>query len=107
MQKSYEYTVIPAPIRADKAAAKSGAERFALTLTAAINDMAAQGWDYIRAETLPAEERSGLSGRTTTYHNLLVFRRERRPQPVTTAIPAPAGPEEPAKPTPRLGPALK
>ena len=37
--------------------------------------MAANGWEYVRAETLPCEERSGLTGRTTVYHNVLVFRR--------------------------------
>lgn len=40
--------------------------------------MAAEGWEYVRAETLPSEERSGLAGRNTVYHNVLVFRRERR-----------------------------
>ncbi|SMO62004.1 DUF4177 domain-containing protein [Paracoccus laeviglucosivorans] len=73
---AYEYSVIPAPVRAEKGrGAKSGGERFAATLTATLNDMAQSGWEYVRAEVLPAEERSGLTSRTTVYHNLLVFRR--------------------------------
>ena len=73
----FEYTVIAAPDRSQKAkAAKTPAERYALTLTEELNRMAADGWEYIRAETLPSEERSGLTSRTTTYHNLLVFRRD-------------------------------
>ena len=73
---AYEYTAIPAPLRSEKAKAKSPSERYATTLTGAINAMAAKGWEYLRAETLPSEERSGLTGRTTVFHNLLIFRRE-------------------------------
>lgn len=73
---SYEYTVIPAPARAEKSkGARSGIERFAATLSDTLNEMAREGWDYVRAEVLPAEERSGLTSRNTVYHNLLVFRR--------------------------------
>lgn len=73
---SYEYTVIPAPARGEKAkGARTGIERFAATLADALNDMAREGWEYVRAEVLPAEERSGLTSRITVYHNLLVFRR--------------------------------
>ena len=72
----YEYTVIPAPSRGEKAkGAKTPVDRFALSLAAELNRMAAEGWDYVRAETLPTEERSGLTGRSTLYHNVLVFRR--------------------------------
>jgi hypothetical protein len=40
-----------------------------------MNDMAREGWEYLRADTLPCEERAGLTGKTTTYQNVLVFRR--------------------------------
>ncbi|MBD3804971.1 MAG: DUF4177 domain-containing protein [Rhodobacteraceae bacterium] len=74
--QQYEYKVVPAPARGDKERGlKTGVERFAHTLSGVMNDMAAKGWDYLRAETLPAEERAGLTGKTTVYHNLLVFRR--------------------------------
>ena len=79
---SYEYTVIPAPARGEKSkAAKTGIERFAATLSDTLNEMAQDGWDYVRAETLPAEERAGLTSRTTVYHNLLIFRRALDEQP--------------------------
>lgn len=72
----YEYTVVPAPTRGEKAAgAKTPGDRFALTLAKALNDMAADGWEYLRAEVLPSEERSGLTSRTTVWNNVLVFRR--------------------------------
>ncbi|WP_295530348.1 DUF4177 domain-containing protein [uncultured Thioclava sp.] len=72
----FEYKVIPAPARGEKERGlKTGIDRFAHTLSGLMNDMAVQGWEYLRAETLPAEERTGLTGKTTVYHNLLVFRR--------------------------------
>lgn len=74
---SYEYRVIPAPVKGTKAkGAKTVEERFALTLQEAMNSMAADGWEFQRAETLPSEERAGLTGRKTVYHNMLVFRRK-------------------------------
>lgn len=110
----YEYTVIPAPARGEKTrAAKTPADRYALALTGALNGMAAQGWEYVRAETLPSEERSGLTGRTTVWMNVLVFRRSRAPalpeaapvpvpalvQPAAPVVAAPAAlPAEPASP---------
>lgn len=71
-----EYTAIPAPTRGEKAKdAKTPTDRYALALTAELNRMAADGWEYVRADVLPSEERSGLTGRATVYHNLLIFRR--------------------------------
>lgn len=100
---SYEYTVIPAPARGEKAkGAKTGIERFAATMAEALNDMARDGWEYVRAETLPAEERAGLTSRNTVYHNLLVFRRAldaETPEPAaaTRAEPEASEPAEPGK----------
>jgi hypothetical protein len=37
--------------------------------------MGADGWEFQRAETLPSQERSGLTSTVTTYRNVLVFRR--------------------------------
>lgn len=73
---AYEYRVVPAPARADKVRGLKGAEaRFAHTLSELMNRMARDGWEYQRTETLPCEERVGLTGRTTKFQNLLVFRR--------------------------------
>ena len=74
--QAYEYKVIPAPGKGDKERGlKTGAERFAHALSALMNEMGRDGWEYWRAETLPCEERSGLTSKTTVFHNLLVFRR--------------------------------
>ncbi|WP_289041483.1 DUF4177 domain-containing protein [uncultured Aliiroseovarius sp.] len=72
----FEYEVIPAPRKGKKArGVKSSEARFALAMTDLLNDMAADGWEYQRTDTLPSEERAGLTGRSTTYQNMLVFRR--------------------------------
>lgn len=84
---SFEYTVIAAPTRGEKARhAKTPGDRYALALGAELNRMARDGWDYVRAEVLPSEERSGLTGRSTVYHNLLVFRRPLAPAPADPAL---------------------
>lgn len=124
----YEFQVVPAPRRGEKArGVKTTEERFALALTMLMNKMGAEGWDYVRADTLPVDERSGLTGTKTSFHNMLVFRRVIEAgnslvladvAPVISApslsaasepVPAPAmrlgAAEAPAGPAPSLGPA--
>ncbi|MCF3974019.1 DUF4177 domain-containing protein [Paracoccus salsus] len=99
---AYEYSVIPAPNRGHKARdAKTPTDRYALAITAELNRMAADGWEYLRADVLPSEERSGLTGRATVYHNLLVFRRPTRAANQQAAKPASqAQPEDPVAAAP-------
>ena len=40
-----------------------------------LNQLGQSGWEYQRAELLPSEERTGLTGSTTNWRNVLVFRR--------------------------------
>lgn len=76
MTQRYEYKVVPAPEKGQKAKGVKGTPaRFAFGLTRKLNELAREGWDYLRAETLPCEERTGLTGKTITYQNMLVFRR--------------------------------
>lgn len=102
----YEYRVVPAPTKGEKArGVKSTADRFALALTGAMNKMAREGWEYLRADVLPCEERVGLTGTKSTFQHLLVFRR-----PVAEVADIPAGMPVPLALTaeaavPRLGPA--
>lgn len=75
MQK-YEYKIVPAPSRGEKApGVKTAPDRFAYALASLMNELARDGWEYLRADTLPSEERSGLTKRTTVYHSVLVFQR--------------------------------
>lgn len=106
---SFEYVAIPAPLRAEKAPGpKTPTDRYALAVTAELNRMAREGWEYLRADVLPSEERSGLTGRTTHYHNLLVFRRPlalRETPEVTRPMPeypVAASPAQAPQPTPHL-----
>lgn len=105
---SYEYRVIPAPVKGTKAkGVKTTQDRFALSLQETMNAMAADGWEFQRAETLPSEERSGLTGTKTVYNNLLVFRRAREAElaafrPRLLEAPTEAAPEA----TPMFRPVL-
>jgi hypothetical protein len=103
----FEYKVIPAPRRGEKArGVKSTEDRFAYALTQLMNSLGAEGWEYVRADALPCEERVGLTGSKTTFQNVLVFRRmigsetgEDRPATrLLLSDPVPAA-------APRLGPA--
>lgn len=72
----FEYKVVPAPRKGEKAKGlKTTPDRFAHALTVLMNDLGAEGWEYVRADTLPCEERVGLTGTKSTFQNMLVFRR--------------------------------
>jgi len=75
--RRYEYKVVPAPTKGVKAkGVKTPEGRFSNALQEALNGVAGDGWEYCRAELLPSEERTGLTGSTTNWRNVLVFRRE-------------------------------
>lgn len=93
--QSFEYKVVPAPEKAPKVRGLKGPDLFAHALEEVMNEMAAEGWAYLRAETLPQEERSGLTSKTTTYRNVLVFQ---RPLPSAEAVSDPAPAAEAAPP---------
>jgi hypothetical protein len=96
---AYEFKVVPAPRQGLKGRGLRATEdRFAHALETVMNQMGAQGWDYVRADTLPCEERQGLTGRATVFQNMLVFRRPLaaasaetglRPAGSSTPLPAP------------------
>jgi hypothetical protein len=103
----FEYKVIPAPKKGEKArGVKTTEDRFAYALTQLMNQLGAEGWDYVRADALPCDERVGFTGTKTTFQNVLVFRRliggavgdDRPATRLLLSDPMPA-------PTPRLGPA--
>jgi len=73
----YEYKVVPAPKKPGKIKGVKGTEnRFAAQLATLMNTHGSEGWEYQRTDTLPCESRQGLTGRATTFQNMLVFRRE-------------------------------
>lgn len=74
----YEYKVVPAPTKGLKGKGVKGAEaRFSHAIQELMNGLSGYGWEYQRAETLPSIERTGLTGSSTEWRNVLVFRRLR------------------------------
>lgn len=72
----YHYRVIPAPTRGQKAKGlKTPETRFAHAIETVMNELADEGWEYLRADTLPSEERQGLTSTSHAFRTLLVFRR--------------------------------
>lgn len=113
----FEYKVIPAPKRGEKAkGVKTTEERFAYALTQMMNSLGQEGWEYVRADTLPCDERVGLTGTKTTFQNMLVFRRAVEmaqmvvpevdlPVPVFAPVRDPAAEAKPTDLAATLGPA--
>jgi hypothetical protein len=89
----FEYKVVPAPTRGRKApGVKTPEARFALGLEDLFCAMGRDGWDYLRSDILPSEERHGLTSSQTVYRSVLVFRREVL-TPTQGAVAAPGGQE--------------
>ncbi|MGP1358671.1 DUF4177 domain-containing protein [Roseicyclus sp.] len=118
----YEYKVVPAPERAPKVRGLKGCPKFAHALETLMNELAQDGWEYFRAESLPDEEKKGLmGGKEIVTRNVLIFRRElyfeepgedapapqpeaRAPLSLTTPAPAAEAPLAPAgEPPPQFG----
>lgn len=91
----YEYKVVPAPSRGKRARGVKGPDgRFAHALQEVMNALAAEGWEYLRSDTLPNDERTGLTSVQTTFRSILVFRRpsataEAKPAPPVQQLPPP------------------
>ena len=85
IMSNYEYKVVPAPLKGQRGKGIKGTDaQFANALQILMNENGAQGWEYQRTDTLPCQERSGLTRRTTSFKNMLVFRRQ---QTIATTTP--------------------
>lgn len=101
----YEYRVIAAPTRGVKSKGiKTPEDRFSHALEKKINELAKQGWEYQRAETLPSEERSGLMSTATNWRNVLVFRRDVVVQNSQPVLAEPSDPMLTTRQEPALAP---
>lgn len=78
----YEYKIVLAPEKSQKFKGLRSPERFVATVEQVMNEMGSEGWQYLRADTLPQEERSGLTSKVSTPRNLLIFQREIEETPV-------------------------
>ena len=72
----YDYRAIPAPTKGEKIQGMKAPEaRFAQTIETLLNAQAAEGWEYMRSDVLPSDERAGLTSTQTIHRALLIFRR--------------------------------
>lgn len=107
---SHEYRVVPAPRRGLKAkGVRRPEERFARAVEAEMNRMAAEGWEFVRSDTLPCERKSGWFSRpVTVFETLLVFRRPaaetKAAMPPPVALTPPASVAAPAPAASRFTP---
>lgn len=114
----FEYKIVPSPRKGEKSReARTTPDRFALALTTLMNRLGQDGWDYLRADTLPCDERVGLTGSKTTFQSMLVFRRETSEviadaparlsavEPEPTFVPTLGAAAAPTGAAPSLGPA--
>lgn len=102
----YEYKVVPAPEKAPRVKGLKGTPRFALGLEEVMNELAQDGWEYYRAESLPDTERKGfMGGSETVTRNVLVFRRAldlddaEEPQPTRLTLSQPGAARAPVRAT--------
>lgn len=99
----FKYKVVPAPVKGVKAkGVKTPEARFALGVEQAINELAAEGWEYQRSDVLPSTERVGLTGSETHWRTLMVFRRAVAVAAAPEVAVAPAPPAPPARVEPVL-----
>ena len=73
----YEYKCVGAPEKGKrKRGAKTRSDRVANAMEITIQAEAVDGWEYLRTDLVPCEERSGLFGRSHEVHRaVMVFRR--------------------------------
>lgn len=101
--QQFEYKVVPAPLKGEKVrGARTTGERFAAALMSVMNSLGRDGWEYLRADTLPCEERVGLTGKSSSFLHMLVFRRAlapvEAPVPASAVATPPPSPEPPPTP---------
>lgn len=101
----FEYKCIGAPEKAKrKRGAKTRTDRVAVALEEALAEHAVDGWEYLRTDLIPIEERSGMFGRPHEVHRaVMIFRRPlggavSHQAPVMAPRPEPVpAPEEPIR----------
>lgn len=104
---TFEYKCVGAPERPKRLRGTSRSDRVALAMQEVINAEAVDGWEYLRTDLVPVEEKPGFFSRTQEVHRaVLIFRREsaaaRNAQPSRPSLAAAphsiAAPPEPVEP---------
>ncbi|MBT8409614.1 MAG: DUF4177 domain-containing protein [Alphaproteobacteria bacterium] len=72
----YEYKTVPAPTRAVRVSGVKGAQaRFLHALTAQMNELGRDGWEYQGLDTLTYEERRTFGKARSSEVDVMIFRR--------------------------------
>lgn len=72
----YEYDVVPAPKKPMRVPGLTREDdRVAYELSSLFNEMAVDGWEYVRADVINIDDVTGIAGNVPKSHTLLVFRR--------------------------------
>lgn len=104
----YTYKTVAAPRRLKKVKGVKGQDALlAHSVEDLISVEAAQGWEYLRADTFPVEEKGGMFSKpVVTERALLVFRKPSAAQQVrpVAAQPVQAAPQPVAQPTAQPAP---
>lgn len=109
----YEYKCIAAPEKARRRrGAKTRTDRVALAIEEILQAECKGGWEYLRADLIPVEEKNGIFSRTQEVHRaILIFRRAvgsqaaAAPQPLAATIaPQPVAPAPVQQPAPSVSP---
>lgn len=75
----FEYKLVKAPQKSNRYdGLKKFDDKFAHTLMDVMNDVASEGWQFLRKEVMTETRRAGLFGRKTLSHDYLVYRRQLR-----------------------------
>lgn len=84
---AFEYKTVGGPERGVKRrGCRTAADRVAAAMQELIRIEAAEGWEYLRTDLVPVEERASWLGRKQVIHcAVLVFRRERPEEPESRA----------------------
>ncbi len=74
----YEYQVVKTPSKSTKyKGMEKGADTFAQTLMDGMNELAREGWQFVRTEVM-MEERRSIFGNSRVNHDYMIYRRSLR-----------------------------
>ena len=75
----YEYKLVAAPKARNKySGAKKSIDLFAQTLMDSMNELATDGWQFVRQEKVTESRRTLFFGHKNRQHDYMVYRRPRR-----------------------------
>ncbi|MEM1385676.1 MAG: DUF4177 domain-containing protein [Pseudomonadota bacterium] len=89
----YEYKTVGAPERGKRRrGARTRSDRAAVAVEEILNAQALAGWEYVRTDLVPVEERNGFFGRKQIAHRaVMVFRREKADANARASLTPPMG----------------